>query len=60
MEDVMTAPASRELVDVLRRRYAAATREDKVRILPKFAAVGMGDKDGGGAHKGIGDTRGMA
>ena len=39
MNDVMTAPARRELVEALRRRYAAATREDKVRILSEFAAV---------------------
>ena len=39
MNDVMTAPARRELVEALRQRYAAATREDKVRILSEFAAV---------------------
>lgn len=39
MKDVMTAPARRELVEALRQRYVAATREDKVRILTEFAAV---------------------
>lgn len=35
----MTATARWELVEALRQRYAAATREDKVRILTEFAAV---------------------
>lgn len=35
----MTAPARRELVEALRRRYAAATREEKVNLLTEFAAV---------------------
>lgn len=39
MKDAMTAPARRELVEALRQRYAAATREEKVRILTEFAAV---------------------
>jgi len=39
MNPLMTAPARRELVEALRQRYAAATREEKVRILTEFAAV---------------------
>ena len=35
----MTAPARRELVEALRQRYAAATREEKSRILSEFATV---------------------
>ena len=35
----MTAPARRELVEALRQRYAAATREAKVSILSEFASV---------------------
>ncbi len=35
----MTAPARRELVEALRQRYAAATREEKRRILSEFASV---------------------
>ena len=35
----MTAPARRELVEALRRRYAAATREAKVSILSEFTSV---------------------
>ena len=34
-----TAPARRELVEALRQRYAAATREEKVNILTEFAWV---------------------
>jgi len=39
MNPLITAPARRELVEALRQRYAAATREEKVRILTEFAAV---------------------
>lgn len=39
MSLLMTAPARRELVEALRQRYAAATREEKVRILSEFASV---------------------
>ena len=39
MSASMTAPARRELVEALRLRYAAATREEKVRILTEFTAV---------------------
>ena len=35
----MTAPARRELVEALRQRYAAATREEKVSILTEFTSV---------------------
>ncbi len=35
----MRAPARRELVEALRRRYAVTTREEKVNILTEFAAV---------------------
>ena len=35
----MTAPAHRELVEALRRRYAVTTREEKVNILTEFALV---------------------
>jgi hypothetical protein len=35
----MTAPARRELVEALRQRYAAATREEKVSILSEFTSV---------------------
>ena len=36
---MMTAPARRELVEALRQRYAAATREEKVRMISEFASV---------------------
>lgn len=39
MSMLITAPARRELVEALRQRYAAATREEKVRILTEFASV---------------------
>lgn len=39
MNALMTAPARRELVDALRQRYAAATREEKVCILSEFTSV---------------------
>jgi hypothetical protein len=39
MSASMTAPARRELVEALRRRYAASTREEKVNVLTEFAAV---------------------
>jgi integrase-like protein len=39
MSASMTALARRELVEALRQRYAAATREEKVRILSEFALV---------------------
>lgn len=39
MSTLMTAPARRELVEALRQRYAAATREGKARILAEFVAV---------------------
>lgn len=35
----MTALARRELVEALRQRYAAATRDEKMRILSEFALV---------------------
>ncbi len=35
----MTAPTRRELVEALRQRYAAATREEKVRMISEFTAV---------------------
>jgi hypothetical protein len=39
MSASMTAAARRELVDALRRRYAAATRQEKTRILTEFSFV---------------------
>ncbi len=39
MNPLMTAPARRELVEALRQRYAAATREEKQRILSEFSSV---------------------
>lgn len=39
MSTSMTAPARRELVEALRQRYAAATREEKVSILTEFTSV---------------------
>jgi hypothetical protein len=39
MNASMTAPARRELVEALRQRYAAATNEEKGRILSEFAFV---------------------
>jgi hypothetical protein len=39
MNGKMTAPTRRELVEALRQRYAAATREEKVRMISEFAAV---------------------
>ena len=39
MNPLMTAPARRELVEALRQRYAAATRDEKVRILTEFSSV---------------------
>ena len=39
MNPLMTAPARRELVEALRQRYTAATRDEKVRILTEFSAV---------------------
>ena len=39
MSASMTARSRRELVEALRQRYAAATREEKIRILSEFAAV---------------------
>lgn len=39
MNASMTAPARRELVEALRQRYAAATRDEKVRILSEFTSV---------------------
>ena len=39
MSASMTASARRELVDALRRRYAAATRQEKTRILTEFTSV---------------------
>jgi len=39
MNASMTAPARRELVEALRQRYAAATREEKVSILSEFTSV---------------------
>ena len=39
MNSLMTAPARRELVEALRLRYAAATREEKKRILSEFSSV---------------------
>ena len=42
MSASMTASARRELVDALRRRYAAATRQEKTRILTEFSFVSEG------------------
>ena len=39
MSASMTGRSRRELVEALRQRYAAATREEKIRILSEFAAV---------------------
>ena len=39
MNGKMTAPTRRELVEALRQRYAAATREEKARMISEFAAV---------------------
>jgi hypothetical protein len=39
MNPLMTAPARRELVEALRQRYAAATRDEKQRILSGFTSV---------------------
>lgn len=39
MNPLMTAPARRELVEALRQRYAAATRDEKVQILTEFSSV---------------------
>ena len=39
MNGIMTAPARRELVEALRQRYAAATREEKVRMISEFTSV---------------------
>lgn len=39
MIEKMTAPTRRELVEALRQRYAAATREEKVRMISEFTAV---------------------
>ena len=39
MSASMTAPARRELVEALRQRYAAATREEKNSILTEFTSV---------------------
>lgn len=39
MSASMTASARRELVEVLRQRYAAATRQEKVNIPAEFASV---------------------
>jgi hypothetical protein len=39
MNTLMTAPARRELIEALRQRYAAATRDEKTRILSEFTAV---------------------
>ena len=39
MSASITAPARRELVEALRRRYATATREAKVSILSEFTSV---------------------
>jgi len=39
MSASMTAPARRELVEALRQRYAAATREEKDSILTEFTSV---------------------
>jgi len=39
MNGTMTAPARRELVEALRQRYAAATREEKVRMISEFTSV---------------------
>lgn len=39
MSASVAAPARRELVEALRQRYEAATREEKVNILTEFASV---------------------
>ena len=39
MGSSITAPARQELVQALRQRYAAATREEKIRILSEFVLV---------------------
>jgi len=39
MNMLMSAPARREIIEALRQRYAAATRDEKTRILSEFTAV---------------------